>query len=77
MIFFMYVDTLNEKLASVCIWLFFLSLISYIAVVAFKHTKTVKQKRIRILTYSVFTFALIAVAFISFDVIKEIFNCFI
>lgn len=74
--FFMYVDTLNEKLSAICIWLFFLSIISYVAVLMVRHNKTVKQKWIKILTYIVSSIMLVAVAFMLFEMIREIVSCF-
>lgn len=75
--FFMYVDTFNEKLSAICIWLFFLSIISYVAVLMVRHTKTVKQRWIRILIYIVSSIMLVAVAFILFEMIRELISCFI
>ena len=75
--FFMYVDTFNEKLSAICIWLFFLSIISYMAVLMVRHTKTVKQRWIRILIYIVSSIMLVAVAFMLFEMIRELISCFI
>ena len=73
----MYVDTFNEKLSTICIWLFFLSIISYVAVLMIRHTKTAKQRWIRILTYTVSSIMLVAVAFMLFEMIRELISCFI
>ena len=73
----MYVDTFNEKLSAICIWLFFLSIISYVAVLMVRHTKTVKQRWIRILTYIVSSIMLVAVAFVLFEMIRELIIGFI
>lgn len=75
--FFMYVDTMNEKLAALCIWLFFLSIISYITVIMIRYTKIVKQKWIRILTYIVSIIIFAAVAFMLFELLREFLDCFI
>ena len=75
--FFMCVDTLNEKLSAICIWLYFLSVISFIAALMVRHTKTVSKQWIKILTYVVSSIMLIAVAFISFEIIRESINCLI
>ncbi len=75
--FFMYVDTLNEKLLAICIWLYFLSVISFVAVLMVRNTKTVSRKSIKILTYTVSSFMLIAVAFMLFEIIREFINCLI
>ena len=75
--FFMYVDTLNEKLSAICIWLYFLSVISFVAVLMVRHTKTVGKQWIKILTYVVSSIMLIAVAFFSIEIIREFINCLI
>mgnify|MGYP003296752739 CR=1 FL=1 len=75
--FLMYVDTLNEKLAAICIWLFFLSVVARTALLMFKYTKTIKHKWIKILTYITCIIMLAAVAFILFETINELFICLI
>ncbi len=75
--FFMYVDTLNEKLSAICIWLYFLSVISFVAVLMVRHTKTVGKQWIKFLTYIVSSIMLFAVAFMSFEIIREFINCLI
>lgn len=75
--FFMYVDTLNEKLSAICIWFFFLSIISYVAVLMVRYTKTVKQKWIRILTRIASLITLIAVGFMLFEIMRELIGCWI
>ena len=74
--FFMYVDTLNEKLSAICMWLYFLSAISYVAVLMVRHTKTVGKQWIRTLIYIVSSIMLVAVAFMLFEIIREFINCF-
>jgi len=69
--FFMYADTLNEKLAAICIWLFFLVLLLCVAIHMIQYTKTIKQKWIRILTCSVSCVMIIAVMFVIFDIVRE------
>lgn len=74
--FFMYVDTLNKKLSAICIWLYFLSVISFVAVLTVRYTiKTESKKRIKIFTYIVSSIMLVAGAFILFETIKEFINC--
>ena len=75
--FFMYVDTLNEKLSAICIWLYFLSVISFVAVLMIRYIKTVGKQWINILTYIVSSIMLIAVAFMSFEITREFINCLI
>ena len=75
--FFMCADTLNEKLSAICIWLFFLSVISYIAVLMARHTKTEMQKWLRALTYIASVIILVAVAFMLYMMVKELINCFV
>lgn len=75
--FYMYVDTLNEKLAAICIWFFFLFLILCVAIHMIYYTKTIAQKWIKILTYIVSCIMIIAVAFILFEMIREFVICFV
>lgn len=75
--FFMYVDTLNEKSAAICIWFFFLFLILCLAIRMICHTKTTAEKWIKTLTYIVSCMMIIAVAFILFEIIREFMRCFV
>lgn len=70
--FFMYVDTLNEKLAAGCIWLFFLILLLCVAMHMIQYAKAMKQKTIKILTYTVSCIMIIAVVFVAFDIAREL-----
>ena len=69
--FFMFVDTLNEKLAAICIWLFFLILLLCVAIYMIKYAKSIKQKGIKIFTYTVSCIMIIAVMFVVFDIARE------
>lgn len=75
--FFMYVDTLNEKLSAICIWLFFLSVIWCLTVRMIRYTKIIERKWIRILTYRTSFIMFAAVILITFEMIKEFVVCFI
>lgn len=75
--FFMYVDTLNEKLAAICIWFFFLFIILCVAIRMIYYAKTIEQKWIKILTYIVSCVMIIAVALFLFEIIQELIICFV
>jgi len=76
--FFMCVDTLNEKLAAICIWSLFLSIIVCVAFRLFQYIiKTTEQKWIKILTYITCTMMLAAAALMAFKIIKEFVMCLI
>lgn len=75
--FIMYADTLNEKLSAICLWIFFLAIISCTAILMVRYTKTEKQRWIKILTYTTAAIMLVAVAFVLYLVIGEFVSSFI
>ena len=75
-VFFMYADTLNEKLAASCIWFFFLSVILNLAVLMVRYTKAVKQKWIRMVTHIASFVLVAAVAYMLFETVRELIGCF-
>lgn len=69
---FMYADTLNEKLAAICIWLFFIGVILCTAIYMIRYTKTTKPKWIKILSYVVSYMMIITAIFFMFYILKEL-----
>ena len=72
----MNVDTLNEKLASICIWLFFLTLIICLAIRIIRDIKTFKEKLIIILAFIISFVMIIVAIFVIIFMAKEFLVCF-
>lgn len=75
--FFMYVDTLNEKVAAGFIWIYFICMFFCLAIHMFQYCKTIDVKWIKVLTYSCSVIMLLAVFIMGFDVTKELVICFL
>jgi len=48
--FFIYVDTLNEKISAELIWIYFICMVLYIGLSMFKYCKVLKKKGERVIT---------------------------
>lgn len=63
--------TLNEKLSAIFVLIFFISVIFYLTVSLIRSVKSIEQKWIKILTYTLSLCMIAAVIFVFFDLIKD------
>ncbi len=75
--FIMYVDTLNEKLSAVFLWLFPLAVLWCIASSLLLYAKTTEKKWVRWIVYIVSFTLFIAILSMTCNMIKELIMCFL
>ena len=71
------VDTLNEKLSAIFIWLFFLFVFVCLIIRIIKSTRTSEVKWLKILTYIICCFMILIAGICLFEVLRQLVICFI